>query len=52
MFQNLTETVLIGVPISEKIERSVSLGREEKRKFTALLSYFTDDELTELRTLL
>lgn len=52
MFQDLTETVLISAPISEKIEHSFSLGKREKERFTALLSYFTDEELAELRTLI
>lgn len=51
MFQMLSEVSLIEMPIQVKIEQS-DLSPEEKRHFINLLSYFTPDEIDELRSIL
>lgn len=51
MFQTVSESILIGVPIESKI-RSSNLPEGEKVQFLNLLSYFTPRELIELEGIL
>ena len=46
-----TSTVLVEVPITDKIRNSIKLDDDEKEQFLNLILYFTPSEIEELRML-